>query len=139
MNNGFDISILQRLTEDPEMMSKAMQMASMLAGSDMFKNLGANLGASNGGERFEGTLSRIEDEPAHGDGQGGIPEGLTGGGPGGRQSTGKRMPGTHEQRIKLLEAMRPFVPEDRRSKIDFIIKLLGLLHVANELGLKNLL
>jgi|GEM_PF-792553 len=141
MNNGLDLSVLQKLTEDPELMSKAMSMASMLAKSDMFKNLGAS---APGEDRFNGALAR-EDGPREQDNRpaNGIPgmlEGRPDGRPsGGKQSGGKHIPGTHEQRIKLLEAMRPFVPEDRRTKIDFIIKLLGLLQVANDLGLKNLL
>ena len=132
MNNGFDIANLQRLTEDPEFMSKAMNIASMLSKTDMFKNLG---NMQNNGD-FNGTLNRVqtENDPLQTSSLPGFstPENSM------RTSAG-RPSGTHEQRIKLLEAMRPFVPEDRRNKIDFIIKLLGLMQVANELGLKNIL
>lgn len=132
MNNGFDIGSLQRLTEDPEFMSKAMNIASMLSKTDMFKNLG-NTQNSDG---YDGTLNRASDA-------GGFPQanslpGLAA--PDNKlRDAPKRPSGTHDQRIKLLEAMRPFVPDDRRNKIDFIIKLLGLMQVANELGLKNIL
>ena len=132
MNNGFDIGNLQRLTEDPEFMSKAMNIASMLSKTDMFKNLGS-IQNSDG---FNGTLNGFQTESSHPQANSlpgfSAPENSA-------RTSPNRPSGTHEQRIKLLEAMRPFVPEDRRNKIDFIIKLLGLMQVANELGLKNIL
>ena len=132
MNNGFDIGNLQRLTEDPEFMSKAMNIASMLSKTDMFKNLGSMQNSDD----LSGTLSRMQTESSTQQ-AGGLP-GFAAPENNVRASSG-RPSGTHEQRIQLLEAMRPFVPEDRRNKIDFIIKLLGLMQVANELGLKNIL
>jgi len=46
---------------------------------------------------------------------------------------------SHAERIRLLEAMRPFVPEHRREKLDFVIRLMGLIEVADKLGLKNII
>ncbi|MBE6618361.1 MAG: hypothetical protein E7626_01090 [Ruminococcaceae bacterium] len=36
-------------------------------------------------------------------------------------------------RIRLLEAMRPFLGEDKRAKLDMVIKLLGLAEAAGGL------
>ena len=45
----------------------------------------------------------------------------------------------HAERIRLLEAMRPFVPDDRKDKLDFIIRLIGLIQIADKLGLKHVI
>lgn len=167
---AFDPEALRRLTEDPEMMSRAMSVASALASSGMLGNLAGALGASginpgpgvspggqsaNGsgrGERQDGYYEESDPEVSPQGGSGsryGVPSkaGEREGADresGGRERQAPGRPGilrggTHEQRIKLLEAMRPFVPEDKRAKIDFIIRLLGLMQVADQLGLKNIL
>ena len=162
MDNGFDLSMLQKLTSDPELMSRAISMAQTLAKSDAFKKM-MNGSADPSGEvgpgyagNTGGGFSPQSAQSAHGGtgescglgGLGGLSGlgGLFGDAPAplpesrdGEKSKKGFSSGTHEQRIKLLEAMRPFVPEDRRTKIDFIIKLLGLMQVANQLGLKNIL
>ncbi len=44
----------------------------------------------------------------------------------------------HTDRIRLLQSLRPFLPEEKRDKIDFLIKLLGLLEAAEGMGLGKL-
>lgn len=44
----------------------------------------------------------------------------------------------HTERIRLLQSLRPFLPSDQQEKIDFIIKLLGLLEAAERMGLGKL-
>lgn len=44
----------------------------------------------------------------------------------------------HTERIRLLQSLRPFLPCDKQEKIDFIIKLLGLLEAAERMGLGKL-
>lgn len=44
----------------------------------------------------------------------------------------------HNERIRLLQSLRPFLPCDKQEKIDFVIKLLGLLEAAEQMGLGKL-
>lgn len=44
----------------------------------------------------------------------------------------------HTERIRLLQSLRPFLPCDKQEKIDFVIKLLGLLEAAERMGLGKL-
>lgn len=44
----------------------------------------------------------------------------------------------HAERIRLLQSLRPFLPYDKQEKIDFVIKLLGLLDAAERMGLGKL-
>lgn len=44
----------------------------------------------------------------------------------------------HTERIRLLQSLRPFLPSDKQEKIDFVIKLLGLLEAAERMGLGRL-
>lgn len=44
----------------------------------------------------------------------------------------------HTERIRLLQSLRPFLPYDKQEKIDFVIKLLGLLEAAEHMGLGKL-
>lgn len=44
----------------------------------------------------------------------------------------------HAERIRLLQSLRPFLPCDKQEKIDFVIKLLGLLDAAERMGLGKL-
>lgn len=50
----------------------------------------------------------------------------------------KSAPPCHNDRVQLLKAVRPFLPEDKREKIDFFIQLLGLLYSAEQMGLRKL-
>ena len=54
------------------------------------------------------------------------------------QPSGKRPPSpSHHDRVHLLQSICPFLPEDKREKVQFLIKLLGLLSAAEEMGLGN--
>lgn len=44
----------------------------------------------------------------------------------------------HAERIRLLQSLRPFLPADKQEKIDFVIKLLGLLEAAERMGIGKL-
>lgn len=44
----------------------------------------------------------------------------------------------HAERIRLLQSLRPFLPDDKQEKIDFVVKLLGLLEAAERMGLGKL-
>lgn len=44
----------------------------------------------------------------------------------------------HNDRIHLLQSICPFLPEEKREKVQFLIKLLGLLSAAEQMGLGKL-
>lgn len=50
----------------------------------------------------------------------------------GKEETGNR---AREDERKLLLALRPYLNETRRDKIDFVLKILQLLELAGNLGL----
>jgi hypothetical protein len=51
----------------------------------------------------------------------------------------KRPPApSHNDRIHLLQSICPFLPEEKREKVQFLIKLLGLLSAAEQMGLGKL-
>ena len=156
MNTQTDLSFLNVLTENPEFMQKALSIASSLASSGVLSNLnpsGANqqsftppgnaysqgVGSSDKAPDISALLSSAFGQSAAGaaDGQNHNhaqhsekPE------DGDRQKTSRA---GHAERIRLLEAMRPFVPDDRKDKLDFIIRLIGLIQIADKLGLKHVI
>ena len=53
---------------------------------------------------------------------------------------GQKRPPTpcHQDRVRLLQAVCPFLPEEKREKVQFLIKLLELLSTAEGMGLGKL-
>lgn len=155
MNGNIDLSLLRTLTENPEFMQKAMSMASALSASGIFSQMTEGQSQTNDRQEPPNLFSSPGGaSPAAGGfspAAGGMGDALSllagamGGSsqsPSQNKETGgekKDEKAGHKDRIRLLEAMRPFVPPERRDKLDFIIKLLGLMQIANQLGLKNIL
>lgn len=53
--------------------------------------------------------------------------------------TGKKTtPPCHKDRVQLLKSVRPFLPDDKREKIDFLVQLLELLYSAEQMGFRKL-
>lgn len=51
----------------------------------------------------------------------------------------KKVPApSHNDRIHLLQSICPFLPDEKREKVQFLIKLLGLLSAAEQMGLGKL-
>ncbi len=152
MNSQLDLGFLKTLTENPEFLQKAMNIASTLSSSGMLQNL---MGQSP--TPAQGAVS--PNSPAHGnEGSamlGDIMKLLSNGSQGQSAQNTPSAPNPqasplqkpqkphssacHSDRIRLLEAMRPFVPEERREKLDFIIRLMGLIKLADNLGLSHIL
>ncbi len=155
MNGNLDLGFLRTLTENPEFMQKAISMASALSSSGIFSQAfeGSSQKSDARQERVDkGAFSFSESDTPSPSGSGNLGDvlSLLSGAAGGSQpkaqqnqseakESGENKKADHKDRIRLLEAMRPFVPPERRDKLDFIIKLLGLMQIANQLGLKNIL
>ena len=150
--SAFPTDLLSSLASNPDLLKNAMQMASALASSGALDGL---FGKSSDENREAPTA------PPKPMGTNDFSTLLSGFG-GGRASEPPKAepketvessqkenrepphpvkrppPPCHNDRIQLLRAVRPFLPEDKREKIDFIVQLLGLLHTAEELGLRKL-
>lgn len=157
--NAFAGDLLAGLAANPELLKNAMQMASALASSGMLNGL---LGGSGGGEA---PSASPKNTPPTGSGQtsGGIADLLAGlmgqsnstASPSDRQTGGgstaqskqeresdhqgqelRRPPApSHNDRIHLLQSICPFLSEEKREKVQFLIKLLGLLSAAEQMGI----
>lgn len=157
--NAFAGDLLSGLASNPELLKNAMQMASALASSGMLNGL------FGGNQPPEQTAQAAPSEPASAPPSSGgfadILTGLLGQNPSGKAAETPRSdaptekssqeavavsagehkrgpsPGHHE-RIHLLQSICPFLPEEKREKVQFLIKLLGLLNAAEQMGLGKL-
>ena len=117
-----DISnILSGMLSDPEMLSKAMNIAKGLASSGVLSSFMPSDG------REEGAGERTEEKSTP------IPSDRSEGGQGGDER--KKKPGNAE-RIALLLALKPYVIEEKRERLELIIKLMSVFDAARGLGIK---
>lgn len=154
-NNPFPGDLLSSLAANPELLKNAMQMASALASSGMLNGL------FGGTEDSSSPPSTQQGGPS---GQiGGITDLLAG--LMGKSASGNPPPSAsqtehcppiekkqqdasshpieprrtpspnHNDRIHLLQSICPFLSEEKREKVQFLIKLLGLLSAAEQMGL----
>lgn len=145
--------LLSALTANPQMLKDAMQMASALASSGMLNGLFQKESPPEAKETVE---------PQKGSGDfanllSGLLAGQSGGDSHSRETNAQAEHRTdkasdhggtvdrarqnrpcHNDRIQLLRSLRPFLPEEKRDKIDFLIQLLGLLNAAEQLGVGKL-
>ena len=156
--NPFPGDLLSSLAANPELLKNAMQMASALASSGMLNGL------FGGGETASPPPPPNRGDAPSGGG-GGIADLLAGlmGASGNShppsQGQAEHRPGveqerwdanphpveprrpptpSHNDRIHLLQSICPFLPEEKREKVQFLIKLLGLLSAAEQMGLGKL-
>ena len=150
--SAFPTDLLSSLASNPDLLKNAMQMASALASS------GALDGLFGKGSDENREAPSAPPRPMENSDFSTLLSGLTGGkAPEPPKAEPQEAfarpqkenrepphpakrptPPCHNDRIRLLQAVRPFLPEDKREKIDFIVQLLGLLHTAEELGLRKL-
>lgn len=152
--------LLSALTANPQLLKDAMQMASALASSGMLNGL---FQKDNPSEAKESTDRTRENDSPQGSGDfAALLSGLLAGQSnnsshdrrdqnpqaeqraerspsasadhGGTIERTKKTSPCHNDRIQLLRSLRPFLPEEKRDKIDFLIQLLGLLNAAEQLG-----
>lgn len=154
--------LLSTLTANPQMLKDAMQMASALASSGMLNGLFSKENPSESRETggkpndsakesgdfatlLSGILSGQSESFAH-DRRDSNPQAAhraeysqsASADRGGAIERTRKPPPCHNDRIQLLRSLRPFLPEEKRDKIDFLIQLLGLLNAAGQMGLGKL-
>lgn len=143
--SAFPTDLLSSLASNPDLLKNAMQMASALASSGVLDGI---LGKGNN--------ENNQSPPSPSSGTGDFSSLLAGLGgnfsppkqdpqppspPSAKemaQPTKRSTPPCHKDRVQLLKSVRPFLPDDKREKIDFLVQLLELLHTAEELGLRKL-
>ena len=147
----FPTDLLSSLASNPDLLKNAMQMASALASSgvlDGFLGKGGGEGSRqspspSGTGDFSTLLAGLSgnNPPPHQSDTGHpSPQPSRSPKPSDEASPPRKRPNPpcHNDRVQLLKSLRPFLPEDKREKIDFLVQLLGLLHTAEELGLRKL-
>lgn len=147
--SAFPTDLLSSLASNPDLLKNAMQMASALASSGALDGLfGKGNGAdstapspSAGRADFSSLLSGLSGGKSPETPKAEAKEAFVNAPSPSHESPRplkKPSPPCHNDRVQLLRAVRPFLPEDKREKIDFIVQLLGLLHTAEEMGLRKL-
>ncbi|MBQ8288557.1 MAG: hypothetical protein IJX76_07290 [Clostridia bacterium] len=162
MSDAFNASdLLSGLAANPELLKNAMQMASALASSGALNGLfggggnsappsaepsaataSAPIGGSGG---FADLLSGLmgagggskasAESPSAGEKKDSAPVSAH---PSGGQGKHSAPAPCHQDRVRLLQSICPFLPEDKRDKVQFLIKLLELLSTAEGMGLGRL-
>lgn len=153
-------NILNSLMENPEMLQKAMNIASSLASSGVLDDLmktpteggrpsssansyappqNASPDLSSVGNLLAG-LMNDRSKPSEHDAQRDKPREHDVQPPSEHsEHPSQHAPHVgHTERIRLLQSLRPFLPCDKQEKLDFVIKLLGLLEAAERMGLGKL-
>ena len=145
--SAFPTDLLSSLASNPDLLKNAMQMASALASSGVLDGLFGKGGGENtqhppsppsGTGDFASLLAGLGGNnaslpPKEEVGHSSPPSPKEVAHPQKRPS-----PPCHKDRVQLLRSVRPFLPDDKREKIDFLVQLLELLHTAEELGLRKL-
>ena len=145
--SAFPTDLLSSLASNPDLLKNAMQMASALASSGVLDGF-LGKGGSENSQRPPSTPSGTGDFASLLAGLGGNnappppKENAVHPSPQPPREVAhppkRPNPPCHNDRVQLLKSLRPFLPEDKREKIDFLVQLLGLLHTAEELGLRKL-
>lgn len=155
MNQAFNPGdLLSGLAANPELLKNAMQMASALASSGALSGL---FNASN-----PAPASAKPAEAPSGAGAGSFADLLSGlmgtstpsdatqvsaapsktapaSAPPAKEAEAHRSPAPcHQDRVRLLQAVCPFLPDDKREKVQFLIKVLELFSTAEHMGLGRL-
>lgn len=124
--------MLGSVLSNPEAMSSIMRVASSLGlGGAGLGGLTASTPTENAREESSEALSRPEPQRT-GEGQTAqspIQSAPTPAAPAQKKSNGD------DDRIRLLNALRPYLGDDRRKKVDSVLGILRLLRAAEESGL----
>ncbi len=140
-NMGDMGSMLSKLLEDPESLGKVMSIASTLSASGALNGISFGSSGEKDGHESRKTLQNEERsqetlrrEPSQNDGREkqNYPDTKYAENSGRKHtSSGNKIKSC--DRIRLLEAMRPFLSEDKRDKLEVVIKILGLADAAGGL------
>lgn len=134
MNGDLDMStLISGMLSDPEMLSRAMNIAKGLASSGVLSSLLSQ------GDKGSGK-GECHDNPSESascsDEKGALLRSGCGGSAGDGLDKGERRKPGNAERTALLHALKPYVSEDKREKIELIIKLMSVLDAAHGIGIK---
>ncbi len=154
--SAFPTDLLSSLAANPDLLKNAMQMASVLASSGALGGLfgvptgepspssspqftppsQGGLNANSGiADLLAGLMGSAESPPGTSTPPSPTPQKAEAE----QVQERKRPPApSHNDRIHLLQSICPFLPEEKREKVQFLIKLLGLLSAAEQMGLGKL-
>ncbi|MGM9636472.1 MAG: hypothetical protein ACI3YK_00640 [Eubacteriales bacterium] len=133
--------LLKKVMENPELLSGAMNMASVLASSGALNNLFPKK-TDEMSQRQEPIRDWQGDPEPHGTRQipcDRLPPSED------REECKKECPPKpphrqkigHKERIALLEAMRPFISPDKKDRLELLIRLLEVMELAEGMGGKS--
>lgn len=123
--------MLSKLLEDPQSLGKVMNIASALSSSGAL----SGLSFGNGGEKENGRIYS-DAQNAHSESAAKQTYTEVNQGENSNRKQGHKIRPC--DRIRLLEAMRPFLSDDKRDKLEVVIKILGLADAAGGLyGIKK--
>jgi hypothetical protein len=143
-NMGDMGSMIAKMLEDPEALGRVMSLAGTLSSSGLLGGLSLGDNAQEGSapeqKSFQETNSNVNDSSKYE---------VKKTAPNLFESNTQKNHENHENhghsprrikssdRIRLLEAMRPFLTEEKRDKLDVVIKIIGLADAAGGLYSKR--
>ena len=140
-NMGDMGSMIAKMLEDPEALGKVMSLAGTLSSSGLLSGLGMgdNAQESVAAEQksFQETSNTASDSSKY-EVKKAPPSQTVGNLPKSHENHGHSYRKIKSSdRIRLLEAMRPFLSDDKRDKLDVVIKIIGLADAAGGLYSKR--
>lgn len=119
--------LLKGISENPEMLSKAMNIASMLASSGALDSMMGKVPKENPTVPPLQTSSEEKtDRSDRSDRSDTTKKAVT-------EGAGKK--GGYRERIALLEAMRPFISDTKKDRLELLIRILGVMELYD--GVKS--
>lgn len=123
MNGMIDSSIIKSALENPEMLAKAMSIARELSASGVLSGLFSD--GDGGASEDSSPSEKVADSQAEKKNEGAPRE---------KEERRPTDSISADKKIKLLEAMKPFVSDRRREGIDTVIKIVKMLEIASGAG-----
>ncbi|MBE6608835.1 MAG: hypothetical protein E7633_09810 [Ruminococcaceae bacterium] len=128
-------SMIAKMLEDPEALGKVMSLAGTLSSSGLLSGLSFGESDVNKNETEKKTFEESGNASVENSEQEGrktnqnkfVEESVT------KNHTASHRKVKSSDRIRLLEAMRPFLSDEKRDKLDVVIKILGLADAAGGL------
>ncbi len=114
MNNGDFSEALKGILNDPEALSGVMKIAKNMMGQKP-----ENSEEEDGDIREEEVLKKEETIN--------------------RKESPPKTEYSNENRTKLLYALKPYLNESRREKIDYILNIMKMIHLASDMNLLQML
>ncbi len=144
-NMGDMGSVIAKMLEDPEALGKVMSLAGTLSSSGLLGGLGIGDNSDNSSEpkqqAFQETSNTVNESSNKYEVKNTASNPLESNIPKNRENHENHGHSYRKikscDRIRLLEAMRPFLSDEKRDKLDVVIKIIGLADAAGGLYSKR--